>query len=159
MPESKEESTVRIGKRWVPPPLVLIGTLVVGIALSLLSPIRLFPLSYSVLGVAIVIAGAIFLTRGIKTFSQAGGSPDPEHAPTKLVTFGPYSYTRNPMYVGMVLLSLGTTVIFASPYFLILTLVLALMINYFSILPEELILEERFGQEYVEYKKRVRRWL
>ncbi len=139
---------MQIGKRWVPPPTLLIGTLVVGIAVSLLSPIRLFPLSYSIVGVAALIAGAILLALGIKAFSQAGGSPDPEHAPTKLVTFGPYSYTRNPMYLGMVLLCLGTAVIFASPYFLILTLVLALMIHYFAILPEEFELGRRLGSDY-----------
>lgn len=150
---------MQIGQRWIPPPLLLIATLVVGIALSLLFPIRLFPLSYSILGGTVLIAGAILLALGIKAFSQAGGSPDPEQAPTKLVTFGLYSYTRNPMYLGMVLLCLGAAVIFASPYFLILTLVLAPMIHYLAILREEFELGRRLGSDYIEYKKRVRRWL
>ncbi|MEE9302341.1 MAG: isoprenylcysteine carboxylmethyltransferase family protein, partial [Thiotrichaceae bacterium] len=76
-----------------------------------------------------------------------------------LVTSGMYRYTRNPMYVGLAILLTGWAIYLgsASPFLLIPLFVFVLTIQ--QIKPEEVILEEKFGQEYINYKNSVRRWL
>jgi len=76
-----------------------------------------------------------------------------------LVTTRLYHYTRNPMYVGLLVILIGFGIWLGSiAPFLALPLFYWLITN-MQIKPEEVILEEKFGQEYLEYKKRVRRWL
>jgi protein-S-isoprenylcysteine O-methyltransferase Ste14 len=84
---------------------------------------------------------------------------EPFHVPSTLVTTGPYHYSRNPIYLGVILLSLGFAVIIMSITVLICTVVLFLFFRRFFIRWEEEKLEEAFGEEYLAYKKQVRRWL
>ena len=71
----------------------------------------------------------------------------------------PLRVTRNPMYLQMVLACMGFSVILSNAWILILTPFCALVLQRFAILPEEAYLERKFGDEYLEYKRRVRRWL
>lgn len=76
-----------------------------------------------------------------------------------LVTTGPYRYTRNPMYVGMLLLLLGWAMWLGSLSPLLLVPLFVPVLNTMQILPEEQILEQKFGQAYSDYKARTPRWL
>ena len=78
---------------------------------------------------------------------------------TKLVISGFYRYTRNPMYVGMLLVLLGTAILFGSLVCLLILPLFIVTINYLQISNEEKALETLFGEEYLSYKKQVRRWL
>ena len=71
--------------------------------------------------------------------------------------YGVYRFTRNPMYLGMVLVLIGWAVFLASPITLIFVPLFVLYINRFQITPEERVLTSIFGAEYVDYKNRVRR--
>ncbi len=82
----------------------------------------------------------------------------PDNAST-LVTSGLYKYTRNPMYVGLIIILTGYAIWLGSVTpFLVLPLFYWLITN-MQIKPEEVILEKKFGEEYRNYKSRVRRWL
>ena len=76
-----------------------------------------------------------------------------------LVATGVYSFTRNPMYLGMVLVLLAWTVFLASPWTLAGPALFALYITRFQIVPEERVLAELFGNSFAAYRKRVRRWI
>lgn len=145
-----------------PPLLVLVG-LVLGFGLSWLLPFRMWPIGTNrilvVAGVAIVVAGFAWLTWSALTMTR-GGSSLPVHRPTaQLVIRGPYRWSRNPIYAGMVLAFLGLGLARSSWWFVALAVAVALLLRWGVILREEAYLERKFGDEYREYAKRVRRWL
>ena len=71
---------------------------------------------------------------------------------------GMYRYPRNPMYLGLLLLIIAATIWFGTWFGIIITLFFILLINVLQIIPEEALLQI-FGEEYVEYKKKIRRWI
>jgi len=75
------------------------------------------------------------------------------------VTTGIHGWSRNPIYLGMFLVYVGIGIAVRSPSIVILTLPLAIIIHYGVIAREEAYLERRFGDEYRNYKARVRRWV
>lgn len=82
----------------------------------------------------------------------------PENS-NKIVTSGTYQFTRNPMYVGLLMVLLGYAIwLGAITPFLLLPLFVVLITTQ-QIIPEEEMLEKNFGQEYLDYRQRVRRWL
>ena len=76
-----------------------------------------------------------------------------------LVCTGIYKYSRNPMYLGMALLLLAWAIYLASVWALLGVMAYVLYITRFQIIPEERVMEKLFGQEYLAYKAKVRRWL
>jgi len=78
---------------------------------------------------------------------------------TSLVTSGVYGFSRNPVYLGMLLVMLGWAVLLASPAALVVSAVFVLYLDRFQIRPEERALSAILGQEYLDYLARVRRWL
>ena len=77
----------------------------------------------------------------------------------KLVTHGPFRYTRNPMYLGLVLMAFGFAFYFGTLPFYIVPVLLFLLCN-FSFIPfEEAKMQRQFGDQYTDYLRRVRRWL
>lgn len=88
-----------------------------------------------------------------------GGTPAPIDAPRRLVVRGLYRYSRNPMYVGVLTTILGWVVRYRSPALLLYAGVLGLCFQGFIVLYEEPHLTRTFGDEYVEYRRTVGRWL
>ncbi len=78
---------------------------------------------------------------------------------TFLFTTGIYGYVRNPIYLIMTIFLVGTAVLFGSLSPLLIVPVFPLFVNYRFVRFEERILEETFGEEYLQYKKKVRRWV
>jgi protein-S-isoprenylcysteine O-methyltransferase Ste14 len=76
-----------------------------------------------------------------------------------LVTTGVYRFTRNPMYLGLLLTLLAWAAFLFNPVALLFVPIFVLYINRFQIKPEEQVLSSLFGAEYMAYKGRVRRWL
>ncbi|MFW9996723.1 MAG: methyltransferase family protein [Candidatus Odinarchaeota archaeon] len=118
---------------------------------------------FNLLGLLVLLLGFVFVIAGNFHLLMIGRiglqAREPFHIPSTLVTTGPYRYSRNPIYLGVVLILLGLAVIFASITVLICTVVLFLFFWRFFVGWEEKKLEEAFGEEYLLYKKRVRRWL
>ena len=82
----------------------------------------------------------------------------PEKA-SSIVESGPYRFSRNPMYVGLVLFLLALIVYLSNVVLLIFMPLFVILINQLFIVREEKLLEAKFGQKYLEYKNRVRRWI
>lgn len=113
------------------------------------------------LAVVVALAGFLLSASGIVWFRRARTTINP-HKPeeaTSLVSSGPYRFTRNPMYAGILLVLFGWAAFLSSMLALSGPIVFVLYLNRFQIAPEERTLERLFGSEYLAYKARVRRWL
>lgn len=115
------------------------------------------PLGWIVIAIGGVIAGGCvfeFAWRGI-------GTPAPFDPPRKLVISGPYRWVRNPMYLGMGVVLLGEGITFPrlTNTMLIMIVVLWCAVTLFIVGFEEPTLRAKFGEDYIEYCKQVRRWI
>jgi protein-S-isoprenylcysteine O-methyltransferase Ste14 len=143
-----------------PPPLIYAGALAAGLLANRLYPISFLPRPVSrALGWSAVLAGLAIGFLGFREMKRAETNVDPYKPTTAIVEAGPYRYTRNPLYVGMTLIYAGFTArANALPAALVLPAALAVM-RRGVIEREERYLERKFGDEYLQYKARVRRWL
>jgi len=146
----------------VPPPIVAV---LFGLLMWLVSSLD-GAIDVSVgyrIGVAVVVAsvGAVIGVAGMTSFVQAKTTMNPTKpsATSSLVTSGVFRFTRNPMYLSLLLYLLAWSVYLSNWFALLLVPVFVLYINKFQIKPEERALSELFGLEYASYKARVRRWL
>ena len=109
----------------------------------------------------LVVAGGVLGMVGLFQFYRNGTSIDP-HNPQKtrsLVTGGIYQYSRNPMYLALFFLLIAYASILQNVLNLVLLPLFIWYMNRYQIIPEEEVMEEKFGDEYREYKSKVRRWL
>ncbi len=105
-------------------------------------------------GLAVLIAALSF-----REFARAKTSVRPDRGASALIRTGPFQYSRNPLYVAVVSLILGFGVWLNSLWIWLMVVPLVLVMNRAVILREEGYLEQKFGRDYVDYKKSVRRWL
>ncbi len=147
-------------KRVVYPPVWLAIGLAAVFAFNELMPGPRFTsvLSQGVGGVIIVV-GLWLLVNAAGLFRRAGTELIPFKNVTALVTGGAYRFTRNPMYLGMLLVLLGCAVTVGAAYALAVPVVFAVVIEVRFIRPEEAMLRELFGAEFDAYCLKVRRWL
>lgn len=124
---------------------VLVAPLVARVAVAI---------GLALVGVGITIAGV----RAIRRAQTTANPMKPETA-TALVCGGVYTVTRNPMYLGLLVLLIAWAVYLSSAWALLGPLAFAVYITRFQILPEERALGTLFGAEYAAYRARVRRWL
>ena len=147
-----------------PPPLIYAGALTVGLLAKALFPVRFLPRTVTLTfggplvgsGLLLVLSG---LRAGLRAMRRAGTEVRPDRPTTSLVVDGPYRFTRNPLYLGLTLVYGGITALANSlPSALLLPFVLLVM-RRGVIEREERYLERIFGEEYTQYKARVRRWI
>lgn len=147
----------------IPPPLVAAVAAAGMVSVSLwLGPVLALPSGLRIGGaLALAALGAGFDVSGLWMFRKARTtfSPLRPDRSAAVVQTGVYRITRNPMYLGMVLILLGLALYLASPWAFLGPLAFAAYITRFQIVPEERALTERFGEAYAAYCARVRRWL
>jgi protein-S-isoprenylcysteine O-methyltransferase Ste14 len=110
-------------------------------------------------GAVIFASGFALAIWAIATMSRAGTRVETYRPTSAIVTSGPYRFARNPIYVGMFLGQIGLGVGFNSLWFLVTLVPFYLVIRYGVVAREEAYLERKFGDVYLSYKARVRRWL
>ena len=105
--------------------------------------------------------GAIVALSGVFAFIKLSTTVDPRcpKKASKLVIIGVYKYSRNPMYLGLLLIISGIAVYFGALSSIIVILLFVVFINKYQIVPEETALQEKFGESYTHYVQSVRRWL
>jgi protein-S-isoprenylcysteine O-methyltransferase Ste14 len=143
-----------------PPPFLYVGLLLAGLLLDRLVPVDPLPhgLSRSLAAVLLLPGfGLIFYSLGL--FRLARTSPLPMRPSATLVLSGPYRWTRNPMYLGMLLIYLGAALLFDIFWALVLAPVVVVLVTRLVIRKEERYLEAKFGEEYRGYLAQVRRWI
>jgi protein-S-isoprenylcysteine O-methyltransferase Ste14 len=156
-PEPKDGAAVRF-----PPPLLPLLTILAGVALQRLAPMGFSvaaPGRYWIGGIIVVVSILVFGTWPTILFRRSGQSPIPWEPTPSIVEQGPYRFTRNPMYLMMVIVCVGFAVILSNAWIFVLTPLCAFLLHRVAILPEEAYLERKFGEGYLGYKRRVRRWI
>jgi protein-S-isoprenylcysteine O-methyltransferase Ste14 len=147
-------------KRIIYPPIWLVFGVIAIFALNEFYPgVRYTGLVSQLLGGAIIISGLFMLVNAGGLFTKAGTDLVPFKNVTALVTDGIYRYSRNPMYLGMALVLLGTAITVGAATALLIPPLFAIIIEVRFIRPEEAMLRGLFPQEYPAYCERVRRWL
>lgn len=143
-----------------PPPLVYVAALAIGFGLDAVLPSASFSSGLrAALGWPLLAVGLGFMASFLAAFRRRGTPVDPYKATTAIVTDGPYRLSRNPGYLGMTLISAGIVVLANAAWAFLPLAGAVLVIDRGVIAREERYLERRFGDEYLRYKARTRRWL
>lgn len=146
----------------IPPPLltIIFGLAVWGIAtvlpgLDISRDIRLTIL------IVMVAVGLVLTVSALLTFWKAKTTIDPNHLhkATTVVKHGIYKFSRNPMYLALLIYLTALTIYMANLYALPLPVLFVLYMNRFQIQPEESMMTSLFGEAYLSYKNQVRRWI
>ncbi len=142
------------------PPLLLLASLALGFLLTWFAPLPLLTLPASGrIGPAIVVLSFALFMWAVATMLR-GRASIPTNTPTDaIVTGGPYRLSRNPIYLSMILLQVGVGIWTASLWFFILAAVCVALLTSGVILREERYLTRKFGDAYLSYRSRVRRWI
>ena len=144
----------------IPPPVIYISALVIGVGLNYLLPLSPLPgLWASVAGAVLILASIAIMPPVLLRFRRAGTTLNVHKAASALITDGPYRFSRNPIYVSLTLLYVGLGAFFNNAWILILVAPVLLIMDRWVIRKEERHLEEKFGEAYRQYKSVVRRWI
>jgi protein-S-isoprenylcysteine O-methyltransferase Ste14 len=143
-----------------PPPLIYIGGLAVGFLLEALLPSADLPAAGRLpIGIALIVTGIVLARSFFVALRRAGTPVDPYSATTSLVTDGPYRLSRNPGYLGMALAYVGIAVVASALWLFLPLIVVLVVVDRGVIAREEAYLARKFGDEYLRYMRRTRRWL
>jgi protein-S-isoprenylcysteine O-methyltransferase Ste14 len=144
----------------IPPPLIYAAGFILGLWLGRAVPVSVLPNTVSRIAAVVWIAlWAILGAWSIGLFRRAHTGFLPIRPATTLVIAGPYRVTRNPMYLALACLYVGLALWFDVFWALVLLPWVVVAIQHYVIVREEEYLESKFGDEYRQYKARVRRWL
>jgi protein-S-isoprenylcysteine O-methyltransferase Ste14 len=147
----------------IPPPILFLSALAAGLVLEWLWPLGWFdvwpPLARYGIGALLAAAGVGLMASAMGLFRRAGTAIPPWEPTTALVTGGIYRFSRNPIYVSVVILYLGLALLFGASWSLVLLIPAVAVLQVAVIRHEEAYLERRFGEAYRAYRARVRRWI
>lgn len=144
----------------IPPPAFYLTALVIGIALNYLWPLSFFAGSSNyVVGALFVIVSLAMMPPILMRFRRAGTTFDVRKAASRLITDGPYRFSRNPAYLALTLVYLGIGILLDNGWVLVLVLPVFVLMHRGIVPSEERHLEAKFGEQYLRYKAAVRRWL
>lgn len=142
------------------PPLVYLAGIAVGFAIDWLFPLR--GLSREVqlaVGLPIIALAIALVLMSARELWRAGTSPLHERPTTRVISTGLYGMSRNPIYVAMTLGCVGVAITTDRLWVLAATALAVLVIDRLVIAREEVFLDAKFGEDYLAYKARVRRWV
>jgi protein-S-isoprenylcysteine O-methyltransferase Ste14 len=147
-------------RRFPFPPAIPVIALVLSWGLGRLWPVSVdWPMWTRWVGWVLFLTPSVLAIAAVRTFRQHHTAIDPLGTVTTIVASGPFRYTRNPMYLSLMVLYVGGTLAFRLPWALVLLLPVFLALHFGVIMPEERHLEATFGEPYRRYRQRVRRWL
>ncbi len=146
-----------------PPPLIYVVGLGIGFLLQRRIPLKAFSFVpralLLTLGSTSISIGLTIITLGFRQMQNAHTNVNPTQPVTAIVTEGPFRFTRNPLYLGFTLAYVGVTLLVNSLWMVLLLPFVLFLMTFGVIEREERYLERKFGEQYLAYKRRVRRWL
>src|SRR2546422_9317045 len=155
LPPEKDRSGVPIA-----PPLLFVLPIIAALALEWVVPTSFLHGAFRwILGAIFFLAGVALNIAGFVTQKRAGTDPIPFNPSRRIVAHGPYRFSRNPMYVGLALWTLGIAFLVDCACMLLAVPIGLVLIDRLAVTREERYLERKFGEGYLNYKRRVRRWI
>jgi protein-S-isoprenylcysteine O-methyltransferase Ste14 len=146
--------------RRILPPVYLLLAIILMVALDRIAPVaRWVPGWLRWLGLVPLVGGAALAIHAAGLFTKAGTTVRPFEPSTALVTSGAYRFTRNPIYLAMIIFLIGIGLLLSSLTPFLVIPAFALLIDRRFIRVEEAMLRDAFGPAYAEFTSRVRRWL
>jgi protein-S-isoprenylcysteine O-methyltransferase Ste14 len=144
----------------IQPPLLALLNIALAFLLTWLIPLPLsVPPILRVSGFPLVVLGFLLGMGALIAFRHARMTHEPRDTVTRLVTSGIYRFTRNPVYLGFLLMQVGLLLNAGSYWGILLTPIMVLLFNRLVIEQEELSLTQKFGDGYRSYKSKVGRWI
>ncbi|MFP8881577.1 MAG: isoprenylcysteine carboxylmethyltransferase family protein [Myxococcota bacterium] len=147
-------------KKLLLPPVYFLIALCLMAGLHHFFPVyRLIPAPYFNWGFVLVSLGGVINFSGVPLFVRNKTTIRPFKESSSLITSGVYRFSRNPLYLGMTIILSGMAIFFgtATPFLVPLMFPFLIIKQFISV--EESMLTDRFGEEYIVYRKRVRRWI
>lgn len=143
-----------------PPPLIFLSLLLSTYGIEQLLPLHIGrSLALDLFSIGITLLGFGIITHVALMFRRAKTCLEPWKPTSTIITSGIYAYSRNPIYAGLCFVQIGLGLYLNSFWVVFSFLPSATLVYYVAIRKEELYLECKFGDEYLHYKKGVRRWL
>ncbi len=143
-----------------PPPLIFLAGILLGVLISWYWPGSFWPDSVRYVAAAVLVAAGFFVAAlAFYRFRNAGTNVEPYKPTTAIVTDGPYGWSRNPIYLAMVGVTVGTAIALDNFWVVVMLVPVLLIMHVGVITREERYLTEKFGDEYRRYQNAVRRWL
>ena len=144
----------------VMPPVYFLASLVLMVVLGFVPVgVDLIPSALSYVGGGLIVLGFGIVLVAARSFGKAQTTIRPFETSSALVTHGPFRFSRNPMYLSMVIVLLGTGLALGEVLPFVVIPVFATVLYLRFIRHEEAMMEAEFGDEYRAYKERVRRWI
>ena len=146
----------------IPPPIYAISIALIMWLLSLYLPVaQLVTSPWNKLGIGLMLVAGFLDFTSLYLFFKKRTTPNPmkPQFTTGLVTNGLYKISRNPMYLGLLIILFGFAIYLGNLTAFLMLPAFYFVITEMQIKPEEQMLEEKFGEEYLDYKRKVRRWL
>ncbi|MCO5249647.1 MAG: isoprenylcysteine carboxylmethyltransferase family protein [Chitinophagales bacterium] len=156
------ETTTQHAGVYIPPPILGLGVFLLSIFLQKNFPINQEIFNHSIfhfMGYVFVIISFIFGIPGVYRFRKTGNTIETFKAATSLQTTGMYAISRNPMYVGLVCMYFGISLLIKSNWAVLLVILFIALLRYYVIRREENYLKHAFGEEYLQYLNKVNRWI
>ena len=107
----------------------------------------------------LLVPAVVIVVWSLVTLFRAGTTAEHSKPTTRLVTTGPFRFSRNPIYLGLSGILLGLSINWGSPYLIALSSLFPVVLQRWTVRPEEAYLEQEFGEEFRRYRASVRRWL
>ena len=144
----------------IPPPLLVLILVVSSFLSSKKINIILIP-NQNIVSIIILLVGLLILIIPVSNFIKYKTTIDPIKFKkvNKLITSGIYKYSRNPMYLGLLMIVISSSILYLNIYSVSTPFLFYWWINRFQIKREEIFLTEKFGREYLSYKAKTRRWI
>lgn len=141
------------------PPFIYLTGIVAGLTLQYVWPLTIGSDDLvRPVGIAAIVVSLALVLVAVREFRRAGTSEDPGEPTTAIVQSGPYRYSRNPMYVALTLMMAGIALVANNLWLVIMLIPVLVLMHWGVIFREERYLEAKFGSEYGDYRRRVRRW-
>lgn len=142
------------------PPFIYLSGLGAGIILQIIYPIHIASLEIlPIVGLMLVVIASVLVSWSFKTMKKTQTNIDVRQPVLHLVTNGPFSFSRNPIYLAMTILYLGISLVINNLWVLVFIVPILTVMELGVIRREEKYLSAKFGWDYVDYKKRVNEWI
>jgi protein-S-isoprenylcysteine O-methyltransferase Ste14 len=141
------------------PPMIMLFSANLSVSLSYVLGYRIEALASGAGGLFFMFLSIILISLAIKQFTNIEEDPNPTTSSKNIIAVGIYNWTRNPMYLGLIFFQFGLGLVLKFEIISAFSLLTFIIFNYFVVKREEEYLERKFGDIYLVYKKKIRRWL